>query len=183
MWAHRWAPPTKATPGGRVGLRLPLRQSFTQLAASLYTHTATSSSPTMLRLCLPPWVTRAQCSGSQERNADRANLPPAGSVEEHDVEKNRWRIATMPRLRPRSPMYVPMDTRRPHPDIPVLTTFPTRPHPGTHAAPMPIGSVSGIPVTHGHPHGCFRTPRPPRPQAPCTPSGSRGRAGMGTGLP
>ena len=99
------------------------------------------------------------------------------------MEKNQWRIATMSRLRPRSPMYVPMDTRRPHPDIPVLTTFPTRPHPGTHAAPMSIGSVSGIPVTHGHPHGCFRTPRPVRPQAPCTPSGSRGRAGMGTGLP
>ena len=76
MWAHRWAPPTKATPGGRVGLRLPLRQSFAQLAASLYTPPATSSSPTMLRRCLPPWVTRAQCSGSQERNADRANLPP-----------------------------------------------------------------------------------------------------------
>ena len=76
MWAHRWAPPTKATPGGRVGLRLPLRQCFTQLAASLYTHTATSSSPTMLSLCLPPWVTRAQCSVSQERNTDRANLPP-----------------------------------------------------------------------------------------------------------
>ena len=50
------------------------------------------------------------------------------------MEKNRWRIPTMPHLHPRSPMYVPVDTRRPHPDIPVLTTFPARLHPGTHAA-------------------------------------------------
>ena len=61
-------------------------------------------------------------------------FPPAGSFEEHDVEKNRWRIPTMPHLHPRPPMYTPVDTHRPHPDIPVLTTFPARPHPGTHAA-------------------------------------------------
>ena len=35
----------------------------------------------------------------------------------------------------RDHLYVPVDTRRPHPDIPVLTTFPARPHPATHAGP------------------------------------------------
>ena len=79
------------------------------------------------------------------------------------MEKNRWRIPTMPHLHPRPPMYTPVDTHRPHPDIPVLTTFPARPHPGTHAAPKPIGLFPGIPVTHGPPHGSLRTPRPPPP--------------------
>ena len=61
------------------------------------------------------------------------------------MEKNRRRIPTIPHLHPRSPMYMHAETRRPPPDIPVLTTIPARPHPGTHAAPKPIGSVPGNP--------------------------------------
>ena len=87
-------------------------------------------------------------------------FPPAGSIEEHDVEKNRWRIPPMPHLHPRSPICACG-----HP--------PAAPgHPRAHHVPRPpapshsrgpIWSVPGIPVTHGHPHACFRTPRAPAP--------------------
>ena len=50
------------------------------------------------------------------------------------MEKNRRRIPTIPHLHPRSPMYMHAENRRP-----------ARPHPGTHAAPKPIGSVPGNP--------------------------------------
>ena len=62
------------------------------------------------------------------------------------MEKNRRRIPTIPHLHPRSPMYMHAETRRPPPDIPVLTTIPARPHPGTHAAVKAIGYVPGSPV-------------------------------------
>ena len=54
-------------------------------------------------------------------------------------------------------MYVPADTRRPRPDIPVATTIPARTPPGTR---VPPGLFPGVPVTRGHPHGHLGTPHP-----------------------
>ena len=59
--------------------------------------------------------------------ADRATVPPTYWFEDHGVETNRRRIPTIRHLQPRSPVYVPVDTRRPPQDFPVATTNPARP--------------------------------------------------------
>ena len=89
--------------------------------------------------------------------ADRATIPPTQFFEQHEVETNRRRTPTIRHLQPRSPVYVPVDTRRPPPDFPVATTIPARPPPGTH---VPPGLFPGVPVTRGHPHGHLGTPHP-----------------------
>ena len=59
--------------------------------------------------------------------------------------KNRRRIHTYP-LSPAITYVCACGHPPPTPDIPVLTTIPARPHPGTHAALKAIGYVPGIPV-------------------------------------
>ena len=103
--------------------------------------------------------------------ADRATVPPTHRFDDHDVETNRRRIPTIRHLQPRSPVYAPVDTRRPPPDFPVATTLPDRPPLGTHVAP---GLFPGLPVTRGHPHGRLRTPHPPPAPGPMEPTESRG---------
>ena len=88
--------------------------------------------------------------------ADRATVPPQ-RFEEHGGEKNRRRIPTIHHLQPRSHMYVPADTRRPCPDIPLATTIHARTPPVTHVPPY---LFPGFPLTHGHPHGRLPPPRP-----------------------
>ena len=72
-------------------------------------------------------------------------FPPAGSFEEHDVVKNRRRIHTYPPS-PAITYVCACGHPPPTPDIPVLTTIPARPHPGTHGAPKPVGSFTGNPL-------------------------------------
>ena len=69
-------------------------------------------------------------------------FPPAGSFEEHDVVKNRRRIHTYPPS-PAITYVCACGHPPPTPDIPVLTTIPARPPPGTHGAPKPVGSFPG----------------------------------------
>ena len=96
------------------------------------------------------------------------------------MEKNRRRIPTIPHLHPRSPMYMHAETRRPPPNIPVLTTIPARPHPGTHAAVKAIGYVTGSPVhTDTRMSASGRLAPPPAAGARACP---RVRAGMCTWL-
>ena len=77
---------------------------------------------------------------------DRQPFPPAGPFEEHYVDKHRRRIPPIATFTAITYLYGAADTRRPAPVIPVLTTIPARPHPGTHAAVKAIGYVPGSPV-------------------------------------
>ena len=80
--------------------------------------------------------------------------------------KNRRRIHTYPPS-PAITYVCGCGHPPPAPDIPVLTTMPARPHPGTHAAPKPIGSVPGNPRD-------ARTSAWLPPDAPPAPPGSVG---------
>jgi len=112
--------------------------------------------------------------------ADRATVPPHTHwFEDHEVETNRRRIPTIRHLQPRSPVYVPVDTRRPPQDIPVATTIPARPPFGTH---VPPGLFPGLPLTRVHPHGPLRTPHPPLAPGPHAAHRISGLADGGSGL-
>ena len=95
--------------------------------------------------------------------ADRATIPPTQFFEQHEVETNRRRTPTIRHLQPRSPMYVPVDTRRPPP-----RTFPWPPR----SPPAPwhsraSGSVPGSPRDSRTSAWPPRdTPPGPRPRAP-----------------
>ena len=59
------------------------------------------------------------------------------------MDKHRRRIPPIATFTAITYLYGAADTRRPPPVIPVLTTIPARPPPGTHGAPKPVGSFPG----------------------------------------
>ena len=96
--------------------------------------------------------------------ADRATIPPTQFFEQHEVETNRRRTPTIRHLQPRSPVYVPVDTRRPPPR---LSRGHHDPRPPAHWHSRASGSVPGSPRDSRTSAWPPRdTPPGPRPRAP-----------------
>ena len=113
----------------------------------------------------PCWVMRAQCSGCKWGfpigNRSPLQVP---------LRSTTWTSTggVYPRSppSPRSPTYMGLRTpaARPLSSPCSPRSPPARPQALTELR-SPSGLFPGIPLTHGPPHGCLRTPRP-RPRAP-----------------
>ena len=161
MQDHRGGPPTKATHGGRDGLQLPMWQPRIIAAARKNHSSLMSDRPTMVSPFWPCWVMRAQCSGCKWGFPIGNRSPLQVPLRSTTWTSNGGVYSRSPPS-PRSPTYMGLRTpaTRPLSSPCSPRSPPARPHALTELR-RPSDLFPGIPLTHGPPHGCLRTPHPP----------------------